>query len=208
MITEKDVEYLSPRVSVVRKDDRLSIIIRALSDEQKNRWLAIWFTLFTLAGFGFIVSYFMYPHSQQEKVMYMVSIAFWLYFEYVLAKAWRWRRYGFEQINVKDGNLLMKRDVKGRGFVYPYSVRGIRNLGRCVDQTPGWMKIFGGYWDVSGESLSFNYEGQEVRFGSQLDEKEANRLLNVLEKYIPKQKDEEEVEEEKRPVKKSNKKKK
>lgn len=197
MTKEKEVEYLSDRISVVQKPEKLSVIIKAYSEESKNRWLSIWLMLWTLTGVAFIVSFFVLTLSKNDKILYAVTIAFWFYFEYVILKAWRWRKYGFEQINIRDGKWLMKRDVKGRGIVYTYPTKSIRRIEIEEDRTPSWMKVFGGdYWDISGETLTMSVAGEYVRFGNQLGQKEAKRLKAILEKYIPADSEEEKAEKE------------
>ncbi|TND08396.1 MAG: hypothetical protein FD123_2192 [Bacteroidetes bacterium] len=178
------MEVISNRTSVVKNDKDLSIVISASADKRKNNLLLAWLVAWTLCGGYIIYNYFQLTDNKM-KVMTLIWIAFWLYFEYTIAKAWQWKRFGKEVIKVKDGKLSMKRDIQGRGIVYSFDARHISDIRKFEDKTPGWLKKLGEeYWSIGGESLSFRHEQSEIKFGFQLSGDESGQLISLLKYYV------------------------
>jgi len=178
------MEFISDRISVVKNEEELSIVISANADKRKNRLMLAWLLLWSFCGVAIVAGFF---QADDKKMRLMIAIwfAFWIYFEYIIGKAWRWKRFGKEIVKVRKGELAMKKDVRGRGWVLIYPVREIKNLRFHEDKTPNWVKKFGeDYWSLGGETLAFNHQGKEIRFGHQLGKDEQQKVMQLLKKYL------------------------
>lgn len=177
------MEILSERISLVRKDNDVSIVISAVSDKKKNKYIAALLILWVIGGATMIFSF---PTLKEDntRIVVIIWFAFWMYFLYVLWRLWRWKQYGHEVIKIVNGLMKYKKDVKGRGWVLEHKLELIRNLRVSASESPAWLKNFGGdFWNTDCDSIRFDYEDREISFGYQLEEKEREKLLKVLGEF-------------------------
>jgi hypothetical protein len=178
------METIGKRISYVRKEKELSIVISAYSEKAKNSAMLIWFIAWTLSGLAVAV-YFFRIHENQTKAMMAVWMGFWFYFEFKVWKAYTWRKYGKEIIKIEKSHFFYKRDNRSAGKVADYSTEFIQDLakyeGRQSDMVSNFMNS---YWVIAGETLAFNYLGKEILFGMQLDEKESAALLKLIREEL------------------------
>lgn len=179
------MEILSKRASAVAGENELSLVISASADKRKNNMLLLWLLLWTACGGVIIYSYFGIS-DQKAKIMTLVWIAFWVYFELLIMKAWRWKQFGREILKIKDGELRYKKDTSGRGWILKYPVNEITGLNVLQDKTPKWMKNLGeGYWNSGSEMLQLTItEERDLRFGFQLTPEEIKAISKLLAKYL------------------------
>lgn len=178
------MEVLSDRISAVRDEKGASIVISALANRNKSRSAAILLVLWLVGGVLMMIG-FPSITGDKARLVFIIWIAFWFYFLYVLARLWRWKKYGHEIIKITDDALKYKKDVKGRGWVLDFKRDKITKL-RVSDITePNWLKNIGGdFWNTDCDSLRFNYEDREVSFGYLLDDKERQKLLGLLSEFV------------------------
>lgn len=181
------MEYIGKRISILRKDDEISFAILPASEQWKKYLLLVWLILWTACG----VVVFMYAFQMNElpgdpeemkkqRLFIFIWICFWLYFEYIMIKALRWRTSGVEKLWLKNGNLYYKREVGGRGKVHHYNAEALKDL-RLHEEGSDLVKTLNrSYWVVGGETIAFDYYGKVVRFGLQMEEKEAQELIKRL----------------------------
>jgi hypothetical protein len=178
------MEAIGKRITYVRKEDGLSIVISAYTEKAKNTLMLAWFIAWTLGGLA-VAIYFFLVHDNQTKTMILVWLGFWFYFEFKVWKAYTWRKFGKEIIKIEKSHFFYKRDNRGAGKVGTYEAEFIHDLakykGRQSDMVSNFMNS---YWVVAGETLSFNYYGKEILFGMQLDEKESSALLKLIKEEL------------------------
>jgi hypothetical protein len=178
------MEYIGDRISFVRKEDELSIVISAYSEKPKTNLLFAWFLAWILCGLIVLVYLFRIPDNH-ARTMILVWLGFWLYFSYKVWKAFTWRKFGKEIIKIGKGRLFYKRDNRGAGKVKVYETELIEKLGKYAGRQSDIVSNFmNSYWVVAGETLSFNYLGREILFGMEIDEKSMNTLLNLIRSEI------------------------
>jgi hypothetical protein len=178
------MEILSNRISVVRNEGDASIVISAVANKKKNRFVAALLLLWLSGGITMIFSF---PSLQEDKTRIVVIIwfAFWVYFLYVLWRLWRWKQYGHEVLKVINGSLKYKKDVKGRGWVNEYKLETIQRVRPSGAESPAWLKNFGGdFWNTDCDSIRFDYEDREISFGYQLEKSEQEKLIKLLGEYV------------------------
>lgn len=174
------MEYIGKRISIKRSDNETSIVIVSQSEKVKNILLFSWFFIWTVSGIVVMAQYFAIP-DPNTKVMLMVWIAFWAYFEYRIFKAFMWRKYGVEKIKLRENKLFYKRDVAGKGKVKVYEYDFIKDL-RIIEQKENSFadSMNTSYWLVAGEKIAFDYYGKEIRLALQIENDEAKALLKVI----------------------------
>ena len=179
-----EIKSISKRASFVKNEKELSIVISSAADRSKARNIGIILTLWLIGGIVIGVNYFNIE-DKNTKMFILVYLAFWFYFSYVIGKAFMWQWNGKDLIKVRDGKLIYKKDVSGRGFVIDYPLEKMKNLRKYGEKTPGWVKRIGGdYWSVDCDSIAFDYEGKEIPLCYMLDEKEQSTILKLLKEAM------------------------
>jgi hypothetical protein len=180
------IEDISARMSVAKTDTELSIVIASVADRRQTYMMGFWLMFWLALGVIGIVYLFFLP-DKQMRVMLLVWLGFWIYFAYTVGKAWLWKRYGYELIKVREGKLVFKRDVRGRGFVNTYPTYQIQQLRANASKSPGWVQRLGGnYLSTEGESIVFDMPDKEIRFGYQLSQAERDAVIRLLRHYMRK----------------------
>ncbi len=177
------MEFLSKRISVVRSENEVSVVVMAMEKPSQSNTQLFWFILWTICG-SVMIYYFFQQEAGKTKTMYLVWIGFWLYFAYLIGRAWMWRRFGRELIQIKNGKFLYKRDTAGRGFVHVYAAERVKNFRVAEDNSPKWLKSMGGNtWNTDCNSVAYDFEDKELQMGYQLDAAEKKALIHLFKKY-------------------------
>ncbi len=180
------MEYIGKRISILRKENELSIVVLSLMDKVKSRLLFVWFFLWSLSGLVILSQIFIMP-DPNTKIAIIVWMGFWTYFEYKIFTSYLWRKSGKEKIKIRENKLFVKRDVSGRGKIKAYEIDFIKDLRLFETQENSFFEnLNNSYWVVAGERLTFDYYGKEIKFGIQLEDVDAKALLKLIKKEIQK----------------------
>jgi hypothetical protein len=174
------LEVLSERLSILKKDDVLSIVI--LPDRNRTRLGLMFLWLFAWSVCGAIVAanYFTVT-DRNMKLFIIVYLAFWLYFEVLILRAFIWRKSGREKIWVAKGLLHYQRETFGRGKVSTWLAELVSPF-RLVDvrATNFLDNLNQSFWVRGGERIEFTTQGKTIRLGMQLSDAEAKSVLKEL----------------------------
>lgn len=180
------MEYIGDRISIKQKENELSIVILSFSDKTKSRILLLWLILWSISGLIIITQYFSIT-DQNTKAGIIVWLGFWMYFEYIIAKAYLWRKSGKELIKLRDNKFLYKRDISHRGKIKVFEYDFIKELRMLEIKENSFIEnLNNSYWVIAGEKLAFDYYGKEIKFGIQLSERDAEALRMRIQKEIKK----------------------
>src|SRR5690606_41077265 len=69
----------------------ITITISPNYNQQKQNLLVVWLVLFSLCGAA-IISQFFFDYPTNTKIFFIVYLVFWLFFEFKVIYAIRWRR--------------------------------------------------------------------------------------------------------------------
>lgn len=182
-----EVEYISERIAIKRGAEDLTIHIKASSrkDEKKLKLLKIWTLLWTVVGL-LIISQFFFPYEPKEKLFFVIYLFFWGYFEYKIAYAYYFRRYGTETLYLSNDKFLVRRDIYNRkGKAKFYKINGQHPFSLVDDGPNTLMKsYYNSFWIIQGGTIAFGQKPKEYRFGLQLPEADASRLVKLLNKFV------------------------
>lgn len=181
------MEHVSERVSIDRREGRLSVVISARLTKGKEALLVTWTVMWLMIGV-----YVFYERTQLQegdpvRQYLLVFLAFWLYFLVRVGRATLWRLRGFELWRVKDGVLTIKDSLFGYGKAHPYFVENIKSLGLLkLDVTSLKYQLNDSFWTIGGDRLGFEHLGRKVIFGKGLSDAEAKRVVAVLQDELKK----------------------
>ena len=181
------MEYIGQRISIKRDEDKVSIVILSTKEKRKSLLLSLWLFLWSVSGIIVFVEFFTLA-DQNTKTAIIVWLGFWAYFEYKIYKSYQWRRAGVEKIKLRNNTFIYKRDVAGKGKTFEYEYDFIKDLRMFEAKENSFMdSLNNSYWMIAGEKLAFDYNGRIIRFGIQLEDKEAKALLSVINQSINQQ---------------------
>lgn len=174
------MKVLSDRISILKKEGLLSIVILANADKKKLGLLFLWLFAWTVCGLIVFFNYFTIK-EQQAKLFVIVYLSFWLYFEYKILKTFIWRKYGKEKLWVQNGKLNYQKEINGKGKILQYDAYLVSELKVIELTNTSWAdSINQSFWVKGGERLSFSHQGKTILFGMQITDKEAQIVLSDL----------------------------
>lgn len=171
---------MTKRINISKKENTIEIEIKALKENAKQKMLLVWIVLFSLCGFA-ILSQFFYDYDKYTKLFFVIYLAFWLFFEFKVIYAYRWRNAGLEKIIVNKAEITLIKEIGKRGITQTIKINEISNL-RCYEpDEPSFIKSINlSYWNINKYSLAFDFENKPVPFAIDLDKNEATKLLKEI----------------------------
>ena len=98
-----------------------------------------------------------------------------------------WKRFGKEKLWIKNGTLLYQQDINGRGKVKEYDLNLISDFS-LIELTPGSIAdtFSQTFWVKGGERIEFTCQSKFIKFGMQLTDEEATKIIGALNKFLKK----------------------
>lgn len=177
---------IGKRSSLSVKDKVFSLIIIPTHEKGKTGLLFLWLFAWTISGI-IVISSYPQIREQNAKLMLIVWIAFWAYFEFKIIRVFMWKRFGKEKLWIKNGTLYYQQDINGRGKVKEFDANLITDLRVLTVEKTSFADSFNqSFWVKGGERIEFNSQGKLVRLGMQLPDEDANRIVNELKSFLKK----------------------
>lgn len=175
---------MEKRIKISQEKEGTLIVIKAYKEKSKQFVLGLWLLAWTICGLAICSQLFFEPADDLKSMLFIFS-AFWFYFEFKAIKVWRWRRVGEEKILIDNNALHYGRTYNNRGFLKPFALNQINPV-RIIEQSDNaFNKTIGNaYWSISGETLTFGFKGRMVFFGLRLNEKEAKKIMKLINQSI------------------------
>ncbi|MGZ3864855.1 MAG: hypothetical protein ACXVC6_11215 [Bacteroidia bacterium] len=174
------IETIGKRISTLKDEEVASFVIMPTDSNWKLYLLGGWLFLWSVSGCVVLFNYFTLTNTNIKLVVIM-WLAFWAYFEFKIFKAFLFRKYGKEKIWIKGGKLFYWRDVAGRGKRLEFDKELIKDLELIEKKKSDFFASMNeSFWVIAGESISFNYGAKPYRVGIQLPEEEARELLRRI----------------------------
>ena len=178
------MKVIGNRISILTKNNLLSIVVLPTTDKKKLLLLFLWLMAWSVCGIIVFVNYFKL-NEQNAKIFVIIYLSFWAYFEFNIARAFIWKKWGKEKFWIQDGILYYQREVNKRGKTLEYNLDLVSKL-RLLELTPGNLAdtINQSFWIKGGERLEFTAQGKTIRLGMQISDEEARVILNEANGFI------------------------
>jgi hypothetical protein len=178
------MKVLGDRVSILKKENLVSVVVLASNDKKKLFLLFTWLLAWTVCGIVVFGNYFN-AHSRDQKIFIIVYLAFWAYFEINIIRSFIWKRWGKEKIWIQDGILYYQKEVNRKGKIREWNVSLISRVD-IIELKPGrWADTLSqSYWIKGGERLQFESQGKIVQFGMQINDSQASEIKRELNRLI------------------------
>jgi len=180
-VSQKDnIEVIGKRISTLKADGVSSFVIIPTAANWKLNLLLVWLFLWTLSGCIVIGNYFTLTNTN-IKLIVIVWLGFWAYFEFRTVRAFIFKKYGKEKIWIKGSTFNYWRDVAGRGKKLEFETDLIKDLQLTVKDKKDFFQFMNdSFWVMGTESISFVYGTKTYRLGVQLNEEDAKELLKQI----------------------------
>jgi len=179
------MKLIGDRVSYKVHEDYSTIVISTNIDKWKETILLTWLLGWTICGSVFFYFLFAGDLTREEKLMLLVMCVFWLFFEIRIGKTYLWRKSGMEFIRIDKDLMTIKKSIKGFGKAIPYQLGRIKNVQGLEVNPKGFSKAMNdSFWVIGQGTVRFFYNEKEVRFGSQLGTKDAEKLARAVKKFV------------------------
>ena len=175
---------MDKRVTIEKKENQLMITIKAFCDDTKQKMLLLWIILFSLCGLA-IISQFFGNYDNNTKVFFGVYVAFWVFFEFKVVYAYRWRKFGVERIIVDDEFITLIKEIGKRGITQKVPLKEVVNLRLFENKDTDFVKsMTSSYWNINKYTLVFDYQETMVPFAIDLLPKNSKFILKELREFI------------------------
>lgn len=178
------MKLLGQRISIVKKQNLLSIVILATNDKPKLAMMFLWLLAWSVCGVIVMINYFQIT-NEKAKLFLIIYLSFWVYFEVSILRAFVWRRYGKEKIWVKDGLFYYQREINGKGKIREFNPELIREF-KILELRPSNLmdNLNQSFWVRGGERLELLYQAKRLRFGMQISDEEAKTVFNEIKNFL------------------------
>lgn len=176
----KDIKFISERVSYLKKENELTIIITGKIEKTKETLLLTWLLAWTFCGF-FIISQLFMDYTREEKLYFIVFISFWAFFEFKILKVFRWRKWGKEYLRLTPEKLTIKKSITEYAKADDYFIENIKNWQIIPKSKTNFFQLAEkSFWVLGDDCIQFDYQFKTITFGMQLTEKETSSILKLL----------------------------
>lgn len=178
------MKVVGKRISILKKDDLLSIVILPGLDKKRLIALFLWLFAWTVCGLIVFANYFQ-TTNKDVRLFIIVYMAFWAYFEFNMIRAFMWKRSGKEKLWIQQGILYYQRELNRRGKILEFNTSLVSKF-EVVDLRPTRLAdtISQSFWIKGGERLEFKVQGKTYLFGMQITDAEANTLRSEINKVL------------------------
>lgn len=178
------MKVIGDRVSILKKEGLLSIVILPYSDKRKLGIMFLWLMAWTVCGIIVFANYFK-TTDKDIKLFIIIYLSFWTYFEYKIMRAFVWRKYGKEKLWISDGIVHYKQEINKRGKVQEFDYSLIQNLLFIEREEHSFASVINSsFWIKGDERIEFTCQHKKVRFGMQLTDKEAKAIIKEISDFI------------------------
>ena len=171
------------RINIEKSGGKLAVVIKAFYDENKQKMLLAWILMFSLCGLA-IVAQFFKEYDSETKVFFGVYVAFWLFFEFKVISAYRWRKYGEEKLIIDNKQITLIKSIGKRGVTQYYNLDQIKKIDFFNNDGGGFIKSMNSsYWNSNKYHLALYLENSVVPFAIDIVNKDAKHILTELRKF-------------------------
>lgn len=177
--------YISERISYVRKPEELTVVISQEIPRKKEALLFAWVMMWLVLGGFYFYYWFTSAPKSDQKIFFLVALAFWAFFLYRMGKVLIWRKSGRELIRIKEETMTIKNAFGKYGKARLYQIENIKKFGTIpYDFTKFGQFLDRSFWEMGGETIGFEHFNKGVAFGKQLSEAESKQLAKVIAKAM------------------------
>lgn len=182
------MKWIGERISYVDQSDKTTFVITPPKLGFQRYLMLVWLVLWL--AIGIYVSFELnQDYEQQQKIMLIIFLSFWLYFFVRVGRAMLYVFFGREFIKIDEHSLTIKRATGKYGKSQSFLIENITKLQTVELKENSFQAVYeASPWVAGTNKISFKYFEKTFSFGKKLNDKDAKLLFSVLvnrvEKYI------------------------
>lgn len=178
------IKLISEKVSYKKEGDSIQVIILGKIERWKEAVLTAWLLAWIFCG-GVVFNEYLHATVREQKMVFVVFLVFWAYYFWRIGKVWMFRRGGNELIRIDKNELTLKRSYFTFGRSKTFQLDQLSDLKRISIPKKSFAYSFeNAWWVLGGERVGFTYHSKFIKFGMQLNEKEASEFYGLISKKI------------------------
>ena len=179
------MKWIGKRISFVDDKSKTTIVIHPKDigwlKPLMGAWVSMWLTLGAIVIWAFINV----PMTEQESIIIIIFLGFWVYFAFKVIKSWFWLMWGKELIKIDEANLQYKKSIRKYGKAKSFLLENISKMTMHKQEEKSFQTAWEkSPWVIGGERIEFDYVGKVVKMGRKLDQKDAELLFKLLTKRV------------------------
>ncbi len=179
------MKVISDRVSILKKENVLSIVILPTTNKTKLNLMFLWLLAWSVSGVIIFTNYFRLTNPDQ-KLFILIFLSFWAYFEFNIARAFIWKKFGKEKLWIQDGILHYQREINKKGKINEFNLDLIGPLSVIeLKATRFSDTINQSFWVKGGERIQFSSQAALISLGLQINDKEAREIVKEVNAFLP-----------------------
>jgi hypothetical protein len=180
-MNQSEPKFIGKRIKVTRSKEAITVEISQSIERWQEALLFTWLIAWTFCGSVFLY-YAFNSTARTEQIFFIIASSLWLFFFVRIFKVLLWRRMGKEIIRLERGQMILKNAIGSRGKQETFNYPNIFKLGLIKrDPTSFLAFLDDSFWIIGGERVGFSHSGQKIRIGKQLQVKDAELLIRVIE---------------------------
>ena len=179
------MKWIGKRISFIDNKNKTTIIVYPKKNNLVNALMGSWIAMWISIGFIIMWSFITFDFSEQEKIVLIVFMSFWLYFAVKVFRAFLWLIWGKELIKINEVSVSYKKSIRGYGRASIYYIENISKIRLSnIEQS-----LIESVWDkspwIKGRySIEFDYKGKIICFGRKIQSKDAKLLFRLFVKCV------------------------
>ncbi len=183
-MSKENIQVIGKRSSIFIKDNVFSLVILPTAEKKKTNLLFLWLFAWSVSGIIILVNYFKLTNDN-AKLMIIIWLGFWAYFEFKIIRVYMWKRFGQEKLWIKNGILHYQQNINGRGKIKEFDLNLISDWDVIKVEQANIADYFSQtFWVKGGERIEFICQGKLIKLGMQLPDEEATKILAAIKKQL------------------------
>jgi len=179
------VLYMKDRVRKLPSVSGIELHIAAKKEWWPLVFLPVWLAGWTFGGI-MAVRWLIRPGPSTPRAFISLWLVGWVLAEAWTLYQWLWTALGREIVQVREGDLRIKRDILGHGRTRSFPVGTVTNLRASgVFPTASYWDNYLAQMKLGGGTVGFDSQGETHRFGIQLTEPDAQEVVRELKPFLP-----------------------
>lgn len=180
-MTQSEPKFIGKRIKVTRSKEAITVEISQSIERWQETLLFGWLLAWAFCGSIFL--YYAFASSvQSEQIFFIIASSLWLFFFVRIFKVLLWRRMGKEILRLERGQMTLQNAIGKSGKREVFRYANMFKLGIIKRDTTSFLAFLDdSFWIIGGERVGFSHSGNKVRIGKQLQIKDAELLIRVME---------------------------
>lgn len=179
------MKWIGKRISYLDQDHKTTFVIEPENVGIVKILMGVWFFMWITIGGAVIWGWNHFSLKQQEQLILVVFMVFWVYYLIRVGRSYAWIMAGKEMLKIDKISLTIKNSIKGYGKAHEYFLENITKVRVSVPKQNSFQAAWeNSPWIRGGERIEFEYMGKTIRFGRKLDEQESKLLFQIITKRL------------------------